>query len=166
MAVRKSKHSMAKMGKVGRKPFLPDIKEWSEACEIYVYDEQIFKHFFISRECFYSFLDKQRCLIDEGKKSAYIDAYEKGRNKSRQWAISTLKTAAINGDTGAIIFSSKAIGGLLEIKDQKHIELKKIEVSFKTKQFLTELANKFSLNYDQLDEFASKYFKDSKLEDI
>ncbi len=166
MSVRKSQYSLAKMGKVGRKAFLPDLKEWTEACEIYAYDEQIFKHFFISRECFYAFLDRQRCLIDEGKKSAYIDTYEKGRNTSRQWAISRLKEAAISGDTGAIIFSAKAIGGLLEIKDQKHIELKKIEQAFKTKNFLTDLAQEFNLTYEQLDEFANKYFKDSNLDNI
>jgi hypothetical protein len=163
---RKSQHSLAKMGKVGRKPFLPDLKEWKEACEIYVYDKQIFEHFFISRETFYRFLDNQRCLIDEGKKSAYIDAYTKGRNKSKQWAISLLKNAAEKGDTGSIIFSSKAIGGLLEAKDIAHIELKKIEVSFKTKQFLTDLANKFNLNYEQLNEFANKFFHDPKMDEI
>lgn len=166
MPPRKSQHSLAKMGKVGKIPFKPDIREWTKACELYVYDKQIYRHFDICYETFYAFLDKQRCLQDEGKSSEYIETYIRGRNKSKEWAISLLKNAAVEGDTGAIIFSAKAIGGLLEAKDISHIELKKIEVAFKTKQFLTDLAEKFSLNYEQLDDFANKYFKDSKLDEI
>jgi len=141
-------------------------EEESLFCETYAYDTQIFKHFDICRETFYAFMDRQRYAVETGKKSAHLDAYNNGRNKSRQFAINNLKKLAEKGDPMCSIFTAKTFGGLLETKDIKHIELKKYEVAFKTKQFMTELANKFELNYEELDEFAKKYFKDDKLDAI
>ena len=149
----------------GRK-FVPELKEFAEACKIYPYDKLIAKHFDISTETFYAFLDRERYEEEQGKISAFLAAYKNERNVTRKFALTNLLQLAKKGDTAASIFLSKTYGGLLETKDIKHIELKKIEVAFKTKQFLTELANKFGLNYDQLDAFADKFFSNSKLEDI
>lgn len=162
-----SQYSKDKNGRRGRGLcFIPELKEWKEACEIYCYDTQIAKHFDISKETFYVFIDKQRYEEEQGRKSEFLDAYKNGRNKTAKFAISNLLQLAKKGDAAASIFTAKTYGGLLETKDIKHIELKKIEVAFKTKQFLTDLASKFELKYEELNEFAEKYFKDAKLDDI
>lgn len=166
MAVRKSQHSLAKMGKVGRKPFLPDLDEWTLACGMYQFDKQIAQHFEINVETFYTFLDRQRCLEEQQKKAVYLDAYIKERRTTRKEISDKFLDNVKKGDTASILFGMKTHLGFLETKDQKHIELKKIEVAFKTKQFMTELASKFNLNYEQLDEFANKFFRDSKLDEI
>lgn len=164
---RKSEYSKNKKGKVGRgNPFLPNLKEWTEACELYCYDKQIFQHFDICAETFYSFLDRQRYAEEQGNNSEYLAAYKSGRNKGRSFALNSLKKLTENGEVAATIFTAKTYGGLLEAKDIKHIELKKYEVAFRTKQFLTELGNKFSLNFEELKDFADKYFKDTKLDNI
>jgi hypothetical protein len=166
MAVRKSQHSLAKMGKVGRKPFEPDVTEWASACKMYQFDKQIFQHFQINAETFYTFLDRQRCLEEEGKKAVYLEAYIRERQQTRKEISDKFLENVKNNDTASILFGMKTHLGFLETKDQKHIELKKIEVAFKTKQFMTELASKFNLNYEQLDDFANKFFRDSKLDDV
>jgi hypothetical protein len=163
---RKSQHSLSKMGKVGKAPFLPDLKEWIKVCKIYPYDKQIFEHFDICKETFYSFLDKQRYEKEQGRVSEYLDAYKQGRSGTREFVLSKLLKSIEKNDMPALIFGAKTYGGLLETKDIKHIELKKIEVAFKTKQFMTDLSAKFNLNYEQLEEFASKYFNDTKIEDV
>lgn len=164
---RKSQHYKDKKGKVGRHLKLnPTLKEWTEACNIYAYDKQIAKHFDVCPETFYLFLDRQRCIQESGKKADFLDAYKAGRNKTRQFAISNILQMAKKGDPMCSIFTAKTFGGLIETKDIKHIELKKYEVAFKTKQFMTELAKKFELNYEELSTFAEKYFSDDKLEDI
>ena len=165
MAKRKSQYSLAKKGKVGRKPFEPPIVEWTEACRLYPYDKQIFKHFDINAETFYGFLDKQRCLEEAGKKSDYLEAYKSGRNKSRTLALENLQRLAQfggkaeNGDSACAIFIAKTYGGLIESVDLKHIDIKKKELELKTKSFLTQLADKFNLNPAELEKFAAKYFK-------
>ena len=168
MTKRISQHYKDKKNKkIGRGlKFNPSINDWKEACEIYAYDTQIIKHFDICAETFYSFLDKQRYEQDQGRKSEFIDTYKNGRNKTRKFAISNILQMAKKGDPSSSIFVAKTFGGLLETKDIKHIELKKYEVAFKTKQFMTELANKFELNYEELNTFAEKYFKDDKLDAI
>lgn len=166
MPKRISQHSLAKKGKVGKAPFEPSLEEWTKVCKLYPYDKQIFEHFDIAKETFYSFLDKQRYEKEQGRKSEYLDAYKNGRAESKSFALANLLKLAKQGDAACSIFVSKTFGGLLESKDIKHIELKKIEVAFKTKQFLTELASKFELKYEELTEFAEKYFKNAKLDDI
>ena len=161
-----SQHSLSKMGKCGKAQFLPNLEEWTKVCRLYPYDKQIFEHFDIAKETFYAFLDKQRFEKEQGRKSDFLDAYKNGRAESKSFALSNLLRLAKSGDAACSIFTAKTFGGLLESKDIKHIELKKIEVAFKTKQFMTDLAAKFELNYEQLEEFASKYFKDSKIEDV
>jgi len=163
---RLSQHSLSKMGKKGERPFKPDLKEWIEVCRLVPYDQDIFRHFGVSKETFYKFLDRERYAKEQGQKSSYIDAYNSQRYQTKKSVLTNLLDKALSGDTACSIFAAKTYGGLIESKDIKHIELKKIEVAFKTKQFLTELANKFGLNYDQLDAFADKFFSNSKLEDI
>lgn len=166
MPPRISQHSLSKKGKVGAARFLPDLKEWTEICKIYPYDKDIFGYFDIAKETFYAFLDRERYQKEQGKKSEYLDAYINGRHNTKKFVLGKLLKSIERDDMAGVIFGSKTYGGLLEAKDIKHIELKKIEVAFKTKQFLTELANKFELDYEQLNEFANKHFKDKKLDDI
>lgn len=163
---RKSQYSKDKIAGRRTNKFDPDIKQWTEACQVYCYDKQIAKHFDICQETFYSFIDKQRYKEEQGEKSAYLEAYKSGRNKTAKFALSNILNLAKKGDVTASIFTAKTYGGLLEARDIKHIELKKIEVAFKTKKFLTELAEKFTLNYEELNAFADKYFKDSTVDDI
>lgn len=166
MAERKSQHSLAKMGKVGRKPWIPDVKKWEKACRVFAHDKQMIKHFDICQETFYSFLDKQRCLEEEGKKAEYLEIYKRVRFEVKEKISDAFLNKVADGDPSSIIFGMKAYNGLLEEKDIKHIELKKVEVAFKTKQFLTSMAKEFNLTYEELDKFADKYFKESKLDDI
>ncbi len=168
MPKRISNYSKDKKNKKGGRglKFNPSISEWKDACDVYAYDTQIIKHFDICQETFYSFLDKQRYEIEQGGKGEFLETYKACRNKTRQFALKNLLKLAKEGDSACAIFSAKAFGGLLEAKDIKHIELKKYEVAFKTKQFMTELAKKFELNYEELNEFANKYFSDDKLDEI
>jgi hypothetical protein len=161
---RKSQHSKDKKGPGRTKKFEPDLKEWAEVCELYCYDKQIFQHFDICAETFYAFLDRQRYAEEQGTRSEFLAAYKDGRNKGRNFALTSLKKLTEKGEVAATIFTAKTYGGLLEAKDIKHIELKKYEVAFRTKQFLTELGNKFNLNFEELKEFADKYFNDVKLD--
>lgn len=157
---RKSQHSKEKKGKRGRtQKFDPDLKEWTEACEIYAYDKQIAKHFDICQETFYVFLDRQRYAEEQGNPSEFLAAYKNGRNKTRKFAITNILKLAQQGEVAASIFAAKTYGELIEAKDIAHIELKKKEVELKTKSFLTELANKFNLNPEQLEKFAQDYFE-------
>ena len=161
-----SQHSLSKKGKPGAAPFLPDLKKWIEICKIYPYDKDIFGYFDIAKETFYAFLDRQRYEKEQGRSAAYLDAYINGRHNTKQYVLGKLLKSIDRDDMAGVIFGSKTYGGLLEAKDIKHIELKKIEVAFKTKQFMTELASKFELNFDELNKFAEKYFKDAKLDDV
>lgn len=166
MPPRLSQHSLSKKGKPGKAAFEPNIKEWTKACEISAFDTQIIKYFSISKETFYSFIDKARYIADNGNKSEYLDAYINGRKKTKNMIAESFFNKIKDGDTSSVIFGMKSYNGALEAKDVYLIEMKKRELELKQKQFLTELANKFELNYEQLDEFAGKYFKESKLEDI
>lgn len=166
MAPRSSKQSTDKNGKRGGDPFYPDLKEWKIACDHYINVRQIAEHFGKARETIYALLDRERCKEDEGKKSVILDHYIKGRRESRLKAIDNLKRLSDTGSEAAIIYSAKTIGGFIEAKDLEHIELKKKDQDLKNKQFLTDLAAKFELKYDELNAFAEKYFKDSKVDDI
>lgn len=162
MARRVSQHSRDKKGKRGQNPFAPDLKEWQLACKLYKYDTQIAKHFDICKETFYSFIDKQRCLLEQGKSAEFLDAYKKGRNDTTQFVLTKLMESVKNSDIAAIIFAAKTYGGLKEAKDTDAHLLKKKEYILKSKQYLTDLAKKFELNYEQLCEFSNKYFSDIK----
>jgi hypothetical protein len=161
-----SRHSLSKQGKRGKAEFIPDLKEWTQACKLYAYDKQIFEHFDICAETFYRFLDKQRFEHEEGRPSEYIDAYKAGRAEKRAFALTNLLQLAKKGDPACSIFVAKSFGQLLEAKDQKHIDLKKKELELKTRTFLTSLAEKFSLNVEELQSFADKHFTDKNLNDI
>src|ERR1700744_6175357 len=114
------KSQVSKDRKVGRtRKFVPDIKEWAEACEIYCYDKQISRHFDICQETFYAFLDRERYAEEQGEISEFLAAYKKGRNKTSKFAISNLLQLAKKGDPAASIFTAKTYGGLLETKDIK-----------------------------------------------
>lgn len=163
---RKSQYSLSKQGKVGRAKFEPNLEEWRKACSIYAYEKQIVKHFGICNETYYAFLDRERLLEESGGHSEYLEAYKSERQKTRKIISDAFLKNVLNGDVASTIFGMKTHLGFLEERDIRHIELKKIEVAFKTKAFLTDLASKFELNFEQLQEFADKYFKDSKIEDV
>ena len=166
MTKRISQHYKDKQ-KPGRSiKFNPTIEEWTDACQTYCFDTQICKHFDVHKETFYLFLDRQRYEKEQGRAADFLDVYKMGRNKTTKFAIDNLKINAERGDPAATIFFAKTFGGLIEAKDIKHIELKKYEMAFKSKQFMTELAKKFELNYEELNTFANKYFSDAKLDDI
>lgn len=153
--------------KRGQKGFLPDLQEWAKACEEYCYDKQIVKHFDICNETFYKFLDRQRYEEEHGRKAEFLEAYKNGKNKSRLEAIQLLKQSARKKDEAAtIIFYAKTFGNLIESKDLKDLKMKKKEFALKQKEFLTKLAEKFELDFEQLKEFATKFFKDAKVDDI
>lgn len=152
--------------KHGRYKFQPNIKDWSEACKICPTDRQIAKYFSISHETFYAFLDRERVVEDNGKTSEYIDIYKRKSAETKKKIADAFLENVGNGDVTSIIFGMKAYNGVIEAKDIAHIELKKIDQSFKNKQFLTDMAKEFNLTYEQLNDFANKYFKDSKIEDV
>lgn len=164
MAPRKSQHYLDKKGKTGRKPWMPDLKEWTEVCEVYPYDKDIFNHFDINKESFYSFLDKQRCLQDEGKKSDYIDAYKKGRTETKKKVLNKLLKMAEAGDNACVIFASKTYGGLRETKDLdaheiriKEYQLKEQAFRLTTEKFINELCEKHSLDKKETLETLNKH---------
>ena len=157
MPQRLSQHSRSR--KTGRVAFKPDLNEWAEICRISAYDTQIWRHFMIAKETFYAFLDRERYAEEQtGEYSAYLDAYKKERAHTRKTISDAFMKSIEAGDTSSIIFAMKTYHDLIEAKDVAHIELKKEEVMLKKKVFLTNLANKFNLNYTQLDEFANKFF--------
>jgi len=168
MPPRKSQHSLAKLGKRGKAPFEPDLKEWTEVCKLYPYDKDIFKHFDICGETFYCFLDNQRYLKEQGKKSDYLDAYKNGRAQSKNFALTTLLNAAKSGDSACTIFTAKTFGGLLEARDISHINLKKKEIEMKQKlhnlnvdEFLLKISERFNLKDEDKEELKrmAKEFK-------
>lgn len=165
---RLSKESIAKKGRGGPSPFSPDIKAWKKICGLSAYDTQIQKYFGISQETFYAFLDRERYKQEQDPKyrSEFLESHKAERNKTKEMIANKFLEKIQEGDTSSVIFGMKTYNGMIEAQFHKIIELKKIEVAFKTKQFLTELGSKFNLNYEELNAFAEKFFKDSKIEDV
>ncbi|MES2614429.1 MAG: hypothetical protein V4591_03335 [Bdellovibrionota bacterium] len=116
----------------------------------------------IAKETFYAFLDRERYVQEQtGEYSAYLDTYKKERAHTRKMVLDVFMKNVEKGDTACVIFAAKTYLGLIEAKDVAYIELKKEEVTLKTKVFLTNLASKFNLDYEQLEEFADKFFNHS-----
>lgn len=164
MARRISEHSRSR--KEGRKPFKPDLSEWKEICKISAYDQQIYRHFRINAETFYRFLDKERYKQEQDNtyKSEFVESYQIDRMNTKKLISNAFIKNIETGDVSSVIFGMKTYNGLIESKDIAHIELKKKEVALKSKEFLTNLANKFDLNFDELKQFAKKYFQDIDLD--
>jgi len=161
---RKSQYSLNR--KVGVFAFSPDLADWTQACKIAAFDVQIFKYFSISRECFYSFIDKERYKVEQGQGSAFLDAYINGRKNTKNEIANAFLDKIKDKDTGSILFGMKAYNGVIEQRDIEHIELKKKQLALKSNEFLTQLAEKFSLNKEELKMYADKYFKDVNMESI
>jgi hypothetical protein len=159
MSKRLSKFSRER--KEGRTPFSPDIDRWTEICKMSAYDNQIYRSFQISHDTFYSFIDRERLKQeqDPSYESAYIAAYINKRHEMRQIISDAFMQKIEAQDTASILFGMKTYNGMIEEKDIRHIELKKQEIALKTNAYLTELASKFSLDFDQLKEFSKMYFK-------
>ena len=141
-------------------PFTPDLKRWIEMCKVSAYDTQIYRAFNICADTFYAFLDREYFKQEEDAKykSPYLTAYVDERDNTRQFIASSFLKKIKEGDTASILFGMKTYNGLIEAKDIKHIEIKKREVTLRSKHFLVEMAQKFGLSYDQLNSFAEKYF--------
>lgn len=164
-----SQYCKSKKIKGGRTAtFYPDLKEWKKICGLSAYDTQVCKYFQISQETFYAFIDREKYKEeqDSSYSSEFLESHKAERNKTRDFISAKFLENIRNGDTSSTIFGMKTFNNMIEAKDLKHIELKKYEIAFKTKQFLTELANKFELNIEELNAFAGKYFKDAKLDEI
>lgn len=148
--------------------FRPDMFNWKKICRLSSHNVQIARYFNISQETLYKFLDEEQYKQeqDENYISEYLVSLKDERNKTREFIANKFLKNIDSGDNSSVIFGMKVYNGMIEAKDLAHIQLKKLDQSFRQKQFLTELANKFSLNYEQLDEFANKFFKDAKLDDI
>lgn len=147
--------------------FLPELDQWIKICQTAAYDTQIYRAFGVCKDTFYTFIDRERYREeqDPNYKSPYVANYINKRQETRQLISDAFLTNIKCGDTASILFGMKTYNGLIEAKDIKHIELKKKEVALKTKMFLTDLANKFNLNFEELKEFAAQHFKDIKLDD-
>lgn len=143
--------------------FNPHLNEWKEACRVYCYDTQIVKHFDISKETFYTFLDKQRYEKEQGRPSEFFDSYKQERNTTKQNVLDKLLRC---NEPAALIFSAKAYGGLKEAKDAELLILKRKELMLKHKEFLSKIAERYNLNYEELKELADKFFKNIKIDDM
>jgi len=163
-----------KKTKRGQYPkFVPNLEEWTECCRIYCYDYQIAKHFDISKETFYRFIDRQRHEKDEGRPAEFLDAFIKERSRTKKKILDKLLDTADKGDVGALIFSAKTYGGLKEAKDadflkikKKELEIKQKELMLKHKEFIAKIAEKYQLDFDELKAFADKFFEGAKVDEL
>lgn len=140
---------------------MPDIKQWKKICSMSSHNIQIAKYFNVCQETLYSFMDRERYKEekDESFTSEYLASLKDERNRTREFIASKFLENIKKGDNSSVIFGMKVFNGSIEQKDADIIELKKQEVALKSKQFLTQLAEKFNLNPDQLQKFAEAYFK-------
>lgn len=160
-----SQHSLKKE-RTGREKFQPDLEEWKEACRIFPTDKHIYKAFKICCETFYAFLDRERFVVESGKRSEFLEAYKLERWNTRKQIADSYFSSLKSGETAAAIFGMKAFNGWMEASEAAKIELKKKELELKTKSFLTSMAEKFGLNVEELQLFTDKHFGDKKLDDI
>lgn len=169
-----SQYYQDKKVKRGQYPkFVPDLEEWKEACRIYCYDYQIAKHFDISKECFYKFIDRQRHEKEQKGPAEFLDAYIKERTGTKKKILNKLLDTADKGDMAALIFSAKTYGGLKEKKDEdflvikkKELELKQKEMMLKQKEFIAKIAERYQLDFSELKEFADRYFEGEKVDEL
>lgn len=151
---------------MGRTPFTPEPERWKNLCRHSAYDNQIFRSLGISSSTFYAFLDREHLKEEQDPtySSQFLLDYKNERQKTRDIINTAFMDKVMSGDTASILYGMKTYGGMLEAKDVANIEIKKREVTLKTKDFLSHLAEKFNLSFEQLREFAKKYFKDIELE--
>lgn len=158
---RKSEYCRNKKGR--RLKFDPDLQEWIDACKATQYNYQMYSWFGIARDTFSAFLDREHYKEEQNPEyhSAFLASLKKERNKIRAYVNNKFLDLIEKEDTAAIIFGQKTYNKFLEAKDKKNLELKAAQVNLQKKQFLTQLAEKFDLNYEQLQKFADKYFVDN-----
>ena len=162
---RLSQHSNNRTHKRGRGiKFNPDPAEFRKVCGLSPYNTSLMKHFGIGVETFYSFIDKERYKEEKdlNYKSDFLDALKTERMRFKKLISDSFYNKIAEGDTASIIFGMKLYNGAMEEKDLKTLALKRKEFILKSKQYLTDLAKKFDLNYEQLCEFSNKYFTDIK----
>ncbi len=166
MPRRISNHCRSKLDGNGRKPFHPVLEDWQEACSIYPYIKQICEHFEVCHETVRQFIDKE--YVKQEQDSSYISRYIEALTAEKKRFRKTISTSFLKsvekGDNPTIIFGMKSFHGTIEAKDLAHIELKRQELALKSNEYLTKLAEKYSLNFEELKEFSEKYFKGIDLE--
>lgn len=158
------KSQFSQMRKKGIMPFSPELDDWTQACRIAAYDIQIFKYFGICKETFYSFIDKERYKVEQGENSDFLDAYIQGRKKTKNMIAEAFLEKIADKDTASVLFGMKTYNGVIEQKDIEHIELKKQQLALKSNEYLTQLAEKFGLNKEELKEYSHKFFHDLNLD--
>jgi len=144
--------------KRGAKRIVVDKKMLSRVFEMasnLLTDKQIFESLGISCDTFYE-LKKNN--------SEFSEALTLGREKTRD----ELTNAAIKNakmEPSLMMFMMRTKFDYMYVDKRKELELKQKELELKTKSFLTGMAKEFNLTYEQLDEFANKYFNGNKSEE-
>lgn len=160
-----SQHSIDKNGAGRGVKFKPDLEEWRLACRIFPTDKAIYKSFGVSCETFYAFLDRERYNQEQsGNKSAFVEAYKQERWNTRKRIADSYFANLKEGEVAASIFGMKAFNGWMEASETAKVELKKLELELKRKNYLTSLAEKFQLNVEELQAFTDKHFKSVELD--
>ena len=148
-------------GVKARKKFNPSLEEWSEACELFAYNRQVAKFFGITEEAFYLFLDGEHYKEeqDSSYKSEYIEAHMACRKKTKTRVLDNLLKGSDKGEPAMTIFAAKSFGGVMEEKDRLLYSLKRDELQLKRQVYLSDLAAKFNLNFEELKEFTNNYVR-------
>ena len=160
----KSQHYKNKWS-LGRAWCPTDIDEWRTVCRGAPYDTQFAKHYDVKEATVRAFFDREysKQENDPTYTSTWLAIYKEERQKVRTLITDALLNSVQKGELTGIIYASKVFNGYLEAKDKAHIELKRQELILKNKDYLTQLALRFSLSMDQLEEFTKKFFPDIKL---
>ena len=158
MSVRKSEYAKNQKKRVG---FEPELEDWRDACINFPYVYQIAKYFSVAQETMYAFIDKERCKVEAGGKSAYLEAYVDLRKQTKKKIALSLMKKIESGDTASILFANRAYNGLIEQKDIEHIELKKKQLALRSNEFLTDLAAKYKLDEKELKMYVKNFFSDT-----
>lgn len=166
MAKRLSQYSKQKKAKTNK--FDPDIKEWRKVCRLSPYNITIIKHFGISKETFCAFIDRERYKEEQNPKyhSDYVDALKIERMRFRELISDSFYNKISEGDTASVIFGMKLYNGAIEAKDLSALAIKRKELTLKSNQFLSQLAEKFQLDKEEIKQFAEKYFTHVKTDDV
>ncbi len=132
---------------------LAQVKELSRC--LYT-DKEIYEALDISYDTFY---------IYKKKYPEFSDALAKGRKETRRTIISAALEKS-KTDTYMATFMMKNKFGYMETQQRANLRLKQEELilkqkefELKTNKFMTEIAETFGLNKEELESFASKYFK-------
>ena len=141
--------------------FLPDMEEWANAIRNTAYNTQLCRHFGIGYTTLYEFLKREAAKEenDENYQSEYLNVLNTARERIKNLATNMLIKKMEEGDTASILFAMKTYNNMMETRDRANIAMRGKELELRSKQFLTEIAQKFNLSFEQLDSFAAKFFE-------